>query len=285
MEAKTTETADDGQKPYLHGYDSGMTTKMHAARSADKQAQFFLPYLRPGMRLLDCGCGSGSITVGLAKAVAPGHVIAVDIAQVEVDRARERANQQAVHNVRFEVGDIFQLDFPDDSFDAIFCHNVLEHQDDPLKALLEMKRVLKPGGVLGVRDADNGGDLLQPSNTLLQEWFTAGEAHWRSVRGDPWFGRRLPGIVRQAGFQPTIPTASFDVYGDQEGVHLIADVASSRCHEADYLQSIVGSGLATRERLAEWADAWLAWAEEPDAFFALAHGEVVGWKPEESTPV
>ena len=205
-------------------------------------------------------------------------MIGIDIAQVEIDRARERASQQAVTNVRFEVGDIFQLAYRDNAFDAIFCHNVLEHQDEPLKALLEMRRVLKAGGVIGVRDADNGGDLLHPSNELLWEWFAIGAESWRLLRGDPWFGRRLPGLVRQAGFQPTIPSASFDVYGDQAGVRLIAEVASGRCYEPDYVQRIVNNKLATAEKLAELADAWLAWAEEADAFFALAHGEVVGWK-------
>lgn len=278
METKTTKTGDNPQKPYLHGYNSGMTIKMHAARTAEHQASFFLPHLRSGMTLLDCGCGSGSITVGLARVVAPGQVVAIDIAPIEIDRARERANQQGVSNVRFEVGDIFHLAYPDNTFDAVFCHNVLEHQNEPLKALLEMKRVLKPGGVIGVRDADNGGDLLHPANELLWEWFAVGAQSWRLLAGDPWFGRRLPGLVRQAGFQPTIPSASFDVYGDPDGVHMIADVAASRCYDADYVQRVVSQGLATSAKLATLAEAWLAWAKEPDAFFALAHGEVVGWK-------
>ena len=81
-----------------------------------------------------------------------------------------------------------------------------------------------------------GSGARNSAAAVLREWFAVGEAHWRSVRGDPWFGRRLPGILRQAGFQPTIPSASFDVYGDQEGVRLIADVASSRCHDPDYVQ-------------------------------------------------
>lgn len=279
MDTNTTETGDNQQKPYVFGYDSDMTTKMHAARTAEKQGRFFVPYLQPGMTLLDCGCGSGSISVGLASAIASGQVVAIDIAPVEIERARVRASQHAVTNVRFEVGDLYRLAYPDNAFDAVFCHNVLEHQADPFPALLEMRRVLKPGGVIGIRDADNGGDLLQPSNALLREWFAVAEADWRSVRGDPWFGRRLPGLARQAGFEPTMLSASFDVYGDLEEVRLLAQVAAARCYEPDYVQRVVSNGLATLDKLAAQAAAWLAWAEEPDAFFALAHGEVVGWKP------
>ena len=210
MAVKLTTAGESPKQLYAHGYNSALTTRWHAVRTAENQERFFLPYLQPVLTLLDCGCGSGSITVGLTKAVAPTQVVAIDIAQVEIDRARERTSQQEVSNVRFEVGDIFHLAYPDNTFDAVFCHNVLERQNEPLKALLEMKRVLKPGGVNGVRDADNGGDLLHPANELLWEWFAVGAQSWRLLAGDPWFGRRLPGIVRQAGFQPTIPSAAFD---------------------------------------------------------------------------
>lgn len=265
-------------KPYLHGDNSALTTRWHTVRRADKQGLFFLPYLYPGMTLLDCGCGSGSITVGLAGIVEPGQVIGIDLSPVEIDRARRNAEQQRVTNVRFDTGDIYHLGYADDTFDAIFCHNVLEHQDKPFAALLEMKRVLKPGGVIGVRDTDMGGVLLYPLDPLLQEWFALYEADWNAVRGDSRFGRRLPGMMRQAGFHPTKPTASYDVFGDRQGLQLTAEVASSRCHDADYIQRLTQRGLTSAERLGVLANALLRWAEHPDAFFAVAHGEVAGWK-------
>ncbi|HRW10939.1 MAG TPA: methyltransferase domain-containing protein [Caldilineaceae bacterium] len=278
MNAKIMVTDSDQSRPYLHGYDSALTTRWHAGRSAEKQGRFLLPYLQPGMTLLDCGCGSGSITLGLAKIVAPGQVIGVDLSTVEIDRARLSADQQKVTTVRFATGDLYHLDYVDASFDALFCHNVLEHLDDPLAALREMQRVLTPGGVIGVRDTDMGGILLHPPDPSLLEWFALYEADWCSVRGDSRFGRRLPGMLRQAGFGTVKPMASYDIFGDRQGVALTAEVASSRCHDADYRQRLANRGLATPARLAELADAWLAWAEHPDAFFAVAHGEAVGWK-------
>ena len=104
-----------------------------------------MPHLRPGMRLLDCGCGPGSITVGLAEAVAPGEVIGLDLQPSQIERARLLAAERAISNVRFEVGDVSRLPFPDASFDAAFAHTLLLHLRDRVGALREIRRVLEAG--------------------------------------------------------------------------------------------------------------------------------------------
>jgi ubiquinone/menaquinone biosynthesis C-methylase UbiE len=96
---------------------------MMGQRTAAQNADFFLPHLRPGMRLLDAGCGQGSITIGLADAVAPGEVVGLDRDPEQVERARALAAERGVTNVRFEVGDAYALPFPDASFDAVFAHD------------------------------------------------------------------------------------------------------------------------------------------------------------------
>jgi ubiquinone/menaquinone biosynthesis C-methylase UbiE len=77
---------------------------MLAGRSVEVNAGFLLPHLRAGMHVLDCGCGPGSITLGLAVAVAPGEVVGIDIEPSQIDLARTRAEQQGCSNVRFDVG-------------------------------------------------------------------------------------------------------------------------------------------------------------------------------------
>src|SRR5437870_3093703 len=84
-----------------------------AQRTAADQAEFFLPYLHSGMRLLDCGSGPGSITLDLAETVAPGEVVGIDLQPWQVELARALAIERGVGNVRFEVGDIYHLPFPD----------------------------------------------------------------------------------------------------------------------------------------------------------------------------
>src|SRR3982751_2453408 len=110
-----------------------------AGRTATQRGGFFLQHLRPGMRLLDCGCGPGSITLGLAEAVAPGEVVGLDIAPVQIERARALAAEERVSNARFEVGEVYALPFPDASFDAVHANALLCHLGDPVRALREFR--------------------------------------------------------------------------------------------------------------------------------------------------
>ncbi|HRW09830.1 MAG TPA: methyltransferase domain-containing protein [Caldilineaceae bacterium] len=259
---------------YAHGYESSHHA-MFRRRSAQKQGAFFLPYLQSGMTLLDCGCGSGTITVGLAEAVMPGQAIGIDVATSEIDVARSSLGESKPANVIFEYGDLYRLGFADATFDALFCHNVLEHLEEPLTALREMYRVLKPGGVMGIRDADMGGTLLHPTNVQLDQWFSLYEADWCGVAGDARFGRRLPGLCKTLPFASILITASFDVYSDPTGIQLIADIGASRCREPDFVQRVIDGASTTRDELDLMQQAWRRWQSEPDAFAAIAHVEVV----------
>ena len=144
--------------------DSAEHRRLLSRRSAGKEAAFFLPQLRPGMRLLDCGCGPGSITLGLAAAVAPAPVVGVDLNAADIAAARALATRRGVSNVSFVVASVYALPFPDATFDAAFAHALLQHLGEPGRALKEVRRVLRPGGVAGLSDADYGSALrLDPT--------------------------------------------------------------------------------------------------------------------------
>ncbi len=276
--SQPTPTPSAQPEIYAPGYDSAFTHQLHARRTAQQQGQWFLPYLQPGMTLLDCGCATGSITVGLAAAVAPGQVIGVDRAVAEIERARVRAAAVGLPNLRFDVGDIYQLAFPDNHFDAVFCHNVLEHLGDPVRALREMRRVLKVGGVIGVRDLDMGGILVAALDERLERFFAIFEADYAGVGSHPRLGRALRGLVTAAGFAVIEASASYDYFSTQEQLQLVSHIGSSRVKDAEFVERVLARGLTTTAALAAMHEAWLAWPTRPDAFLANSHGEVVGRK-------
>ncbi len=117
----------------------------YATRTAQHQAAFLLPHLRPGMRVLDIGCGPATITLGLAAAVAPGEVIGIDHDPMHIDEARTHARDSDARNVAFRTGDALALPFDDASFDIAYENNVLIHVSDRASdAVREAYRVLRP---------------------------------------------------------------------------------------------------------------------------------------------
>src|SRR5215475_3742418 len=140
------------------------------ARRTGRVAAFLAPHLRAGMRLLDCGCGPGSITVDLARTVAPSEAVGIDLREDALAQGRALALERGIANVTFEAASVYQLPYPDGSFDAAFACAVLQHLAAPLAALQEMRRVLKPGGVIGIVDGSLTITFRYPTNSLLDKW-------------------------------------------------------------------------------------------------------------------
>lgn len=112
-------------------------------------------YLKPGIKVLDVGCGPGTITLDVARAVQPGEVVGIDPGQSRIELAQETARKLNINNVTFTAGDAHQIDLPDDTFDVVYSHTVAHHFIDPVRALKEQKRAAKKGGrviAAGVRD-------------------------------------------------------------------------------------------------------------------------------------
>ena len=225
MPSNTQETdGKSGRESYIHEYDSAHFKKVVGERTAAKHGAFFLPYLHSGMTVLDCGCGPGSITVGLAEVVAPGSVVGLDIEESQVESAGSKAIDLGIYNIRFETGYVYELTYADNTFDAIFSHALLEHLNDPLEALREMHRVLKPGGIVGVRSSDFAGVLIAPANPRIDKAFELYCRFRQHNGGDPYIGRRQRALLRQAGFNNTKGLVSCDYWGTTEETTSFVDV-------------------------------------------------------------
>jgi SAM-dependent methyltransferase len=271
-----------GRDAYVHGYGSVEQRRLER-RSARESAAFFLPHLRPGMRVLDCGCGPGSITVGLAEVVAPGEVVGIDLAPRQVERAREIAAQRGRSNVRFEAGTVYELPFPDASFDAAYAHTLLMHLREPLGALREIRRVLRPGGVLGVCDDDHGACLWEPSTPGIRRL----HALWlRAIEhggGDPYRARHQRRLLLEAGFARTEGHAGAvggGCWADAEATRFFARFVVHQFREPALVDLIVGQGWASRAEMDAMVAEVRAWGDRPDAHFAVLACATVAWVDE-----
>ena len=125
---------------YLHGHHDSVL-RSHRWRTAENSAGYLLARLPADARVLDVGCGPGTITVDLAARVPDGQVTGIDAAGDVLALARQEADRRGQANVRFEVGDVYDLGFADGTFDVVHAHQVLQHLSDPVAALTEMRRV------------------------------------------------------------------------------------------------------------------------------------------------
>jgi SAM-dependent methyltransferase len=248
-------------------------------RNAADYADFLLPHLRGSSLVLDVGCGQGTITLGLAGTA--GHVIGVDLVDEEFAAARRWAARHEIENVEFRVGSVDALDFPADHFDACLCHSMLETLEHPLEALVEIKRTLKPGGVFGVACVEYGGLVLAgPEEELLKRFYSVREQVWQLENAaDPYRGRRLRGLLGQAGFDRIDATTKYFSYGTADAVESFGRARADDCGEGWYVSSAQKHGLATTSDLEAMGRAWLGWSTSPDAYLGFAWCRAVGWKP------
>ena len=133
------------RETYVHGHAPAVV-RHHGMRTAEEAAAFLLPELSPEMRLLDVGCGPGSITLGLAERLPRGEVVAIDLSEQTLVQARLDAQARDVKNLRYEYGSVYELAYPDASFDVAYAHQVFQHLADREAALKELLRVVEPGG-------------------------------------------------------------------------------------------------------------------------------------------
>jgi SAM-dependent methyltransferase len=258
---------------YTHGHHESVL-RSHSWRTVENSAAYLVPELAAGRTLLDVGSGPGTITVDFAQRLAPGRVVGVDASAEIVAQAAQHAREAGVENVEFVTGDAYHLDFPDDSFDIVHAHQVLQHLADPVSALVEFRRVAKPGGIVAARDVDYGGAVFSPAVPGLVRWASVYDTVHRSNGGDPDAGRSLTGWAYAAGFTEVRTTASTWCFASDEERAWWGGSWAERSLESAFAPRALEIGAATQAELQEISDAWLEWAQTRSGVFAFPHFEV-----------
>src|SRR5665647_3103119 len=265
------------REEYTHGHHESVL-RAHTWRTVANSAAYLIPHLTAGLNLLDVGCGPGTITVDLARRLAPGHVTGVDASAEIIEHAAGLAFDEGVHNAVFRVGDVYALDFPDESFDIVHAHQVLQHVANPVAAMREIRRVLKPGGILAARDADYGGVIWHPELQGLSMWMTV----YRDVHywngGDPDAGRALKAWARLAGFDAVSGSASIWCFASVAEREWWGESWAERATESNFAAHAIEAGVADLADLRTIATAWRQWAGDPDGWFGMPHGEIIARK-------
>lgn len=258
---------------YTHGHHESVL-RAHSWRTAENSAAYLLPFLRPNLDLLDVGCGPGTLTVDLARRVSGGRAVGIDRSTEVLEQASAHAESNGA-KVEFLIGDTYAIEFPDASFDVVHAHQVLQHLTDPVSALREMRRVLRPGGVLAVRDSDYSCYSFAPVDPRLERWLALYRAVARENGAEPDAGRFLKAWVRAAGFRDVAAGSSTWTFADQQSCAWWGSLWAERCEHSSFGKQAMEYGLSDAAELAFLAAGFRDWGAHPDAFFVVLHGEVL----------
>lgn len=257
---------------YTHGHHESVLSA-HQWRTVENSAAYLIEHLRRGATVLDVGCGPGTITAGLAARVAPGRVVAADAAAAVLNEAR--TNTADLDNVEFAVADAHALDYPDGTFDIVHAHQILQHIADPVRALREMRRVTRPGGVVAVREADFGTMIWHPDPPGMDAWLPVYYKVARGNGGEPDAGRRLVSWARAAGFTDITASASAWCYATPEEREWWSESWGGRLRNSAVADHAMAGGHATREELQHIYEGWKEWAAAEDGWYSVTHGEII----------
>jgi SAM-dependent methyltransferase len=262
------------RETYTHGHDDAVL-RSHRWRTIENSAAYLAPRLVAGTSVLDVGCGPGTITIDIARRVAPARVLGIDASSDVIAEAERAASASDIDNVEFAVGDVYALEHPDASFDVVHAHQVLQHLADPVAALREMRRVCRLDGVVAARDSIYRSFSWYPLDPRLDSWLDLYCAVAEANGGEPDAGSHLLGWALAAGFGTVVPSASAWCFADDDTRAWWGDLWADRVTSTALAARAQELDLADARDLATLADGWRAWAAASDGWFAVLHGEIL----------
>ncbi|GAA6034257.1 hypothetical protein JCM8097_003810 [Rhodosporidiobolus ruineniae] len=268
--------SDNNKAFYPAGHHESVL-KAHRARTAANSAPFLLPLLRPTDTLLDVGCGPGSISCTLAQHVAKVTGIEHESAgEATLEGARLLAKDLDVADrVSFHFADALALPFEDNSFDVVYCHQVLQHVPDPVGVLREMRRVSKR--LVAAREADRGSFVHYPDpDGLLSRFDELWYAVSRAGRGEPDAARRLKSWALEAGFGKD--EVDVQAGSTRPDVKEWGTGFAERTTKSGFASKVLELGLSSQDELERISQAWREWAEKDDAWVGYIQGDLLAYK-------
>ena len=265
---------------YAQGYHPTVL-RSHQWRTASNSAAYLLQYLKPSMKILDIGCGPGTLTLSLAAHVPSGNIIGIDHSAAVIETAQSLLSSASSPptNIFFQTGDIYALEFPEGTFDVVHAHQVLQHLSRPVEAMREMMRVTKPGGLVAVRESDSKSFTWFPASPLLSRWHNLHEKLARNAGGEPDAGRRLHVWAYEAGFQPKQVkcSASAWCFASQEDREWWGGMWADRVsHSQGWGDRAMEQGLVQNlEELEDIGRGWREWVSKEDGWYGMMHGEII----------
>lgn len=222
---------------YTPGHTSNATAFM-AARDLESHGFFLTPLLQRGFHVLDVGCGPGTITNGIAGAVFPGQVSAIDVAPAQLEYARRLSQGQEIVNVHFLNASAYAMPFARESFDLVFAHGLLEYLSDPVKALTEFHRVTRPGGFAAVCSPDWDNFELSPLPASVQQAISAYRRLQETNGGNTSAGAYLGQWLSDAGYLPLSADVWVEEYDTAKSIGEYLAVQLEAGNEAIHAKSL-----------------------------------------------
>ncbi len=222
--------------------------------------------LTSSMKVLDLGCGTGKISLGMSQYLTDGSLVGVDRSPVMIENCQNQAQLQNINNVTFQVGNSEDLDFPKDTFDFIYCRLLFQHLSNPQSTIAEIKRVLKPGGIICLVDVDDDWVMFYPSLTSIDNFREQVVKIQQSDGGDPFVGKKLGTYLGEVGFKDistTIEMITSDMLKnavqEEQGLKLFLDLFSFGAAFADRHPELVIMGAATKNDALQLLNLPYAW--------------------------
>ena len=273
----TLKTRLNSTPDYTMGYGDAFI-KFLSGASVEENIVFLRPHLRPGLRVLDVGCGPGHVSLAMARAVAPGEAYGIDMEPTQVEMSRQLAAELGAANATFDVADALRLPFDDGFFDIVNFCDVLAYIPDTQAVLSEARRALKPGGVVHCREMIVDSNFVHPTNRTLDMGWEMFASILESDDGHPQMGKEIYGHLCDAGFTDIRVSGAFNTFVNGE-LERFYNLVTGWFLDVEMTDAAKIYGAATADDLSQLASAVELWREQSGAYAAFANGMAVGVRP------